>query len=193
MRVEHGSRDTEKSTPVRVLSGARFGAVGLLAPIGGLVSSTVYTDLAGTIIIGHDQRRNNRANNRSCSSPSPYPLRPFKRSAAARLQIANRLSVLQRHVPTRIGGGTEKLADCPPPTTHTHLLTPGGGASLNDIADGMRYSPILAARALPGRTEEFLEGFSRLSPRVMGVKSIGGGLWLPHVAKRTRGANMKRG
>jgi len=47
----------------------------------------------------------------------------------------------------------------------------------------MRYSPILAARALPGRTKEFLEGFSRLSPRVMGVKSIGGGLWLPRVAR----------
>jgi len=46
----------------RVLSGAYFCAVRLaLALVGGLlVSSSVYADLPGTIIIGHDQRRNNR-------------------------------------------------------------------------------------------------------------------------------------
>lgn len=44
-------------------------------------------------------------------------------------------------------------------------------ASLNDIANRMRYSPVVPRR-VSGATEGFLEGFSRLSP-LRYVKSVG--------------------
>ena len=97
----------------------------------------------------------------------------------------------QRHISAHFCDVSKRMQDfpvaiivgpCRPPRC---ILNTEGEAipavSLNDIANRMRYSP--SSPACFRTPEEFLEGFSRLFRHyVTGVKSVGGGLWLPCAA-----------
>lgn len=106
----------------------------------------------------------------------PFVLLPLTEAVNYKLNSAMRQSV-----PANQEKRNSSLNDVTPVDIHRIFTLPPRYFDVADVAEHGRQE-----------RREFLEGFSRLSPRVMGVKSVGGGLRLHQRCVKNRPSTTAR-